>query len=289
MTACKIIDKEFAKSLLPERPTDTNKGTFGKVLNFSGCKEYVGAAYLSSVTPLKVGAGLVELASSDYVRNKVSCMCPDIIYKDTKNDYYLSKLPKDINLNEYSAIIIGCGLGNNKLTQKFVKDFINSSKEIKTPVIYDADALNIIAEKKYKILSKNSILTPHPGEMARLMGTDTADIQSDREKWAKAAAAKYNSTVVLKGYNSIIAYSNGDCYIETTATNVLAKAGMGDVLSGIIAGFCAQGVTAKNASILGTYIHAQAGHQAEKVETSYGVLASELIKFIPDGIKAVIM
>ena len=289
MSACNIIDKEYAKSLMPERKADGNKGTFGTVLNFAGCKEYVGAAYLSSVAPLKVGAGLVELASSDYVRTKIACMCPDIIYKDTKNDFYLCNLPKDIDFDKYSAIIIGCGLGNNKLTQKFVKDFLAKVKDIKIPIIYDADALNIIAEKRYRNLSKNAILTPHPGEMARLMGTDIADIQADREKWAKIAAAKFNATVVLKGYNTVVSRPTGECYIEQTATNVLAKAGMGDVLAGIIAGLCAQGCEAKNSAVLGTYIHAQAGVQAEKQTTSYGLTASELLNFIPDGIKAVVM
>lgn len=288
MNPCKIINKDLAKSSMPNRKENSNKGTFGKVLNFSGCKEYTGASYLSSISALKVGAGLVELASSSYVIKQISCMCPDLIFHDTKSKYYLSTLPKSLEYKKYSAIIIGCGIGNNNYTKKFMNEFLEFAKDTTIPIIYDADALNIIAETDKVAIGKKAVITPHPGEIARLMHTDIADIQSSREKWAKKACKKYNATTVLKGHNTIVACPEGNLYIENTATNILSKAGMGDVLAGIIAGFLSQGLTTEQAAILGTYIHAQAGLYAEKYTTAYGLLASELINFIPEGIKFVI-
>lgn len=289
MNACKIITKDIAKSLLPSRKENSNKGTYGKVLNFSGCKEYIGASYLSSVAPLKAGAGLVELAAPDYVREKTACLCPDIIFYDTESKYYLSKLPKEIDYETYSAIITGCGLGNNEHTKKFMKEFLEFAQNSSIPIIYDADALNIIAETNTTNLGKKAIITPHPGEMARLMQTDIADIQTSREDWAIRACQKYNAVTVLKGHNTVIAAPCGELYVENTATNILSKAGMGDVLAGIIAGYIAQGLSTEHAAVLGTYIHAQAGIIAEKDTTNYGLLASELINYIPEGIKAVIL
>jgi len=288
MNVCKIITKDMAKSLLPNRIDNSNKGTYGKVLNFSGCKEYTGAGYLSSAAALKTGAGLVKLAAPDYVREKIACLCPDIVFYDTESKYYLSKLPKIADYGQYSAIIAGCGLGNNEHTKKFMKEFLEFAQNTNIPIIYDADALNIIAETNTTNLGKNSVITPHPGEMARLMQTDIADIQSSREQWAVKACQKYNAVTVLKGHNTVIATPGGNLYVEKTASNILAKAGTGDVLTGIITGYLAQGLTPEPAAVLGVYVHAQAGRHAEKITTSYGLLASELVNFIPDGIKAVI-
>lgn len=289
MDCCKIITEELAKELLPKRVDDSNKGTYGTVLNFSGCKEYVGAAYLSSVAPLMVGAGLVELATPNYVADKVAAMCADIIYMDMKTHSYLETIPDNIDYSKYSSFIVGCGLGNNKYTKKFLNVFLEKIAKISKSKIYDADALNIIAEENITNLGENSIITPHPGEMARLLSINVADVQADRGQAVLSAAKKYNSVVVLKGHNTLVALPTGEIYKDILGTNALAKAGMGDVLAGIIAGFAAQGVGAETAAILGVYIHSQSGVYAEKDLTQYGVMASKLLDYIPYAIKSVIV
>lgn len=289
MTACKIIDKELAKSFMPIRHEQSNKGTYGAVLNFAGCITYPGAAYLSSVAPLRVGAGLVELAAPAFVRERVAALTPDVVFSDFTSYSYINSLPQGVDFARYAVVLTGCGLGNNKYTQKFMHKLIETIKELAVPVIYDADALNIIAQEGITLLGKNVVMTPHPGEMSRLMSVDIAEIQSNREKFALMAAKKYAATVVLKGHHTLIACKDGTLFKDVSGTSVLAKAGMGDVLAGIIAGLCSQGLSTQQAAILGVYIHSQSGVLAEKACTPYGLLASELLKFIPDGIKSIIM
>ena len=289
MNYCNIIDKDLAKALMPKRSANSNKGTFGTILNFSGCKEYIGAAYLSSKSPLRTGAGLVELATPNYVKDKVASLCPDIIFAETNTYSYLDTIPKHLNFSKYSSLIIGCGLGNNKYTKKFIKEFTQAVKNIKAPIIYDADALNIIAEENITQLGTNAIITPHPGEMARLMEKEIGEIQSDREYYAIGAAKKYQAIAVLKGHHTIIATPDEQLFKDTAGTNALSKAGMGDVLTGIIAGLCAQGLNPKQAAVLGVYIHSQAGIYGETKKTPYGLMASDLIEFIPEGIRSIIM
>lgn len=288
MISCNVIDAELAKILMPKRTQDSSKGSYGKVLNFAGCKEYVGAAYLSSVSALKIGAGYVELAAPNCVKDSIACKSSDIIFLDMNSHSYLENFPRNIELEKYSVISVGCGLGNNKNTQKFLKKLIDIIKDINIPTIYDADALNIIAAEGITDIGSRSLITPHPGEMARLMGAEVAEIQANRQDYARMAAQKYSSAVILKGHHSLVACPDGKIFEEVNATNVLAKAGMGDVLTGIIAGLVAQGLNVRQAAVLGVYIHAQAGLYGAKKYTEYGLLASELINFIPDGIKSVI-
>ena len=288
MGSCNIIDSELAKILLPERKIESNKGTFGKVLNFAGCKEYVGAAYLSSISALKVGAGYVELASPNCVKDSIACKSSDIVFMDMNSHSYLETLPRNIDFDKYSVVSVGCGLGNNKLTQKFIKKFVDFVKEVNIPTIFDADALNIIAAEGIIDIGSRSLLTPHPGEMARLMGAEVDDVQSSRQDYVRMAAQKYNATVVLKGHHTLVACPDGKVFEEITGTSVLAKAGMGDVLTGMIAGLIAQGLNIRQAAVLGVYLHSQTGLMGAKEKTDYGLLASEMIDYIPDGIRSIL-
>lgn len=288
MNSCNIIDAELARILMPKRTENSNKGTYGKVLNFAGCKEYVGAAYLSSISALRVGAGYVELATPNCVKENIANQTPDIVFMEMNSHSYLENFPKNIDLDKFSVISVGCGLGNNKFTQKFIKKLTDTIKDINIPTIYDADALNIIASEGITEIGSRSLITPHPGEMARLMGTQIEEVQNARIDYARMAAQKYNATVILKGHNTIIACPDGKIFKEITGTNVLAKAGMGDVLTGIISGLVAQGLNVRQAAVLGTFLHAQTGNFGARVKTDYGLLASELLNFIPDGIKSII-
>ncbi len=286
-----ILDADFARANMPERQAESNKGSFGKVLNIGGCKAYVGAAYLSGVSALKSGAGLVVNASCSYVLDKLACQSPNTVFKELcrgnelKTSFF-GKIP--IEFGEFNAIAIGCGIGLHKNTENFVKEFVETArdktKNASTPIVYDADALNLIAKLKLTNLGENAILTPHPGEMARLMGTTIDKIQSNRDFWAKKAAEIFNSVIVLKGHKTLIASPDGRFYKDVSGTSILAKAGMGDVLTGITAALCAQGLDCTTAAALGVYIHSQSGCAAEKQLPPHSLLASELINFIPDAI-----
>ena len=155
---------------MPKREQNSNKGTFGKVLNFAGSKNYIGAAYLSTVSPLKVGAGFVALASERDIIKSVSALLPEAVYISNKQGL------KDIE--KYSVVLIGCGLGDNK------KLFERVVKSVKSPLVVDADGLNILSRLKIT-LSKNTVITPHPLEAARLLSVSLEDILNDLETSAK--------------------------------------------------------------------------------------------------------
>ena len=291
-----IITKEYIKSILPEREQNSHKGTFGNVLNIAGSINYRGAAFLSTKSVLKTGAGYVELASIEEVVNSVSTLCPEAVFVPLKQrngtikkeEYktILELLPK------IKTLLFGCGISSINKNQEDIEIFVQKLAEniqnIKIPVIIDADGINIISRLNITNLPENTILTPHPNELSRLLKTEVSEIQKDRIKYAKIAAQKYKSVIVLKGQNTVI--TDGEkVFINKTGNSSLAKAGTGDVLSGIIAGFCAQGVNILDASLAGVYIHGLSGEIASEKMTEYGVNASELIDFIPSAIKEILL
>lgn len=263
------------KEFLPERPKDSNKGTFGHVLNFAGCYNYRGAAYLSSISALKVGCGRVTLASVPDVLNSCSSISPNLILR-------LAEELKD--LSEFQVISIGCGLSQSKNALNLFKKVIKLLKDSETPIVIDADGLNILAKLKKIGLPKNNILTPHPKEMARLMGVTLDNILFQPEFWVKLCSEKYNCTTVLKLHKTLIADCEGNFYENTTGNSALSHGGSGDVLCGMISGFLAQGLKAFEASCLAVYLHGLAAEIASKEMTQYSVLASDLINYIPQAI-----
>ncbi|MBQ3102376.1 NAD(P)H-hydrate dehydratase [bacterium] len=283
------ITKQLAASYLPQRRLNSNKGNYGNVLNIAGSNQYPGAAYFSSISALKSGAGKVMLATNTDTVFVVASKSADITFLDLGSSKSGS-IPKDAlkyvqlvsNPDVYS---IGCGLGLSSSTEQFVIDFVNKMMNSTTPIILDADALNILAKCKRPAMPLNSAITPHPMELARLLDVDVEEIQSDRIKWAWKAAINFECIVVLKGNGTVIAVPNGQVFVNTTGNSALSKAGTGDVLTGMISGFCAQGLNLENAACLAVYLHGLAGDIAAKSYTQYGVLASNLINYIPFAIK----
>lgn len=282
-------DRFYAAKLLPRRIEDSNKGTFGTVLNFSGSAYYPGAAYFSSVAAIKSGCGLVRLASETGVINHVANQTPDITFIDLGQNEF-GTIPKDAfkyikDLKEPSALSIGCGLtalpSAKEFVLKILKHFINSS----VPVVIDADAINILASVDKMPIPLNSVITPHPMELSRLIKVDVSEIQSDRVKWANYASSTLDCIVVLKGKETVISIPNGNTFINTTGNSALAHAGSGDVLCGMIAGFAAQKMKLEDACVLACYLHGRAGELASRKLSEYSVLASDLIDFIPAAIK----
>ena len=286
-----IITKEYIKTVFPKREQNSHKGTFGNVLNIAGSINYRGAAYLSTKSALKVGAGYVELASIKEVVDSVSSLCPEAVFIPLaqKNGTIVAEEYKKISkiLPKIKVLLFGCGISsiekNQEEIEQFVRTLLLNSEFSEKPVIIDADGINIISRLKIEKLPFKTILTPHPAELSRLLEIDVSDIRKDRIKYAEIAAKKYKSVIVLKGQNTVI--TDGEkVFINKTGNSALAKAGTGDVLAGMIAGFCSQGTDFLNAAILGVYLHGLAGEIASEKMSEYSVNASELIDFIPDAI-----
>ncbi len=255
---------------LPTRPQNSNKSTFGKVLNVAGSRYTPGAAYLSSASALTVGCGYVILACEDEVCHSVSALSPDIIFAPQEN------------LPEADVLSIGCGLSTLGLAVEVFRAAIAKN----LPTIIDADGLNILAKIEVKLPEK-VILTPHPKEASRLLGIDLAEVLEDTEGSAKKICAKYNCVTVLKTNQSLVCTAEGRIYQNKTGNSALAKAGSGDILTGIIAGLLAQKMEVFEAACLGCHLHGLAGELASKDLTEYGVCASDLIKYIPAAIKSI--
>lgn len=286
-------NENYVKKLLPKRPLDSHKGTFGHVLNIAGSGFYIGAAYLSSLAPLKVGCGRSTLASVQSVLSSVSSLTPDVILmplEETKEKTISANAIKKLEktLDKYDVISIGCGLSLNEETEVFVEELMHILKNSKAPVIIDADGLNIIAAQKILDLPLDTILTPHPMEMARLMGVNTEQILLQPDFWVKKCADKYNSTVVLKTHKTIVSDTKGNFYENTTGNTALSHGGSGDVLCGMSAGFISQGLNSFDASILAVYLHGKTAEIASKDLTEYSTLASDLLKYIPSAIKTIL-
>ena len=287
-----VLGRDTVVNLLPKRVQNSHKGTYGHVLNIAGSSQYQGAAYLSSVSSLKVGAGYCMLASCCDVINTVATNTPDITFLNLDQSPY-GTIPKDAikyvsAIANYDVVSIGCGLNQIGGVEDFVINFLKKNRNSYTPIIIDADAINIMAKSKFYSMPLNSLITPHPLELSRLMGVEVKEIQQNRAKWAWEASKEFDCIVLLKGHETVIAVPNGKIFINHTGNSALAKAGTGDVLTGMIAGFCAQGIALEAAACAGAYIHGIASEIASKAMTEYCVLASDLIKYIPLAMKAII-
>lgn len=278
------IINEFLK--LPNRPQNSHKGMFGKILNIAGSKNYSGAAILSSLSALKSGAGYVTLACPEDIVSSVSSYTPDITFLPLKkecNNFSYEKNAEIIleKITDYNVVSLGCGLTTEKSVSELVLKIFHN---VKIPTVIDADALNIVAKNNTGKFDFPSVITPHPKELSRLLNIDVTEIQTNREKYCQEAALKYSTVCVLKGQNTVI--SDGtQTYISFTGNSSLAKAGSGDILTGLIAGFAAQGCSMFKSAVLGVHIHGLCGELASEDLTEYSVLASDLLTYIPNAIK----
>ncbi|MFC1511094.1 NAD(P)H-hydrate dehydratase [Candidatus Margulisiibacteriota bacterium] len=261
---------------LPKRKSNSHKGDYGRVLIVAGSPGMTGAAVLASRGALRSGAGLVYLAVPTGLVNFVDSITPEVItipfekIKDIRED----------------ALLIGPGLGQSPSVRKLVDSLI--TKTIGHLVI-DADALNIISDYP-KILKKAKtqiVITPHPGEMSRLIHRRIEYIQKNRAVVAREAARLFHCLVVLKGHKTVVAEPHGETYINSTGNPGMATAGVGDVLGGMIASFIAQGQSVWHAAIAGVYLHGLAGDLAAKEKGQHGMIASDLVERIPDAIQRV--
>lgn len=288
-----LITKEFVKDYMPLRSDISNKGTYGKVLNIAGSLFYQGAAFLASVSPLKVGAGLVTLASIEPVINNMVSLSPCVTLfplNSCENKCIDESAIEQIAgvLEQYNTISIGPGLSTLSAVSNFILKLIDSLSNTDKKVVLDADVLNIIAALNVSVLPKNTVITPHPMELSRLIGVSVEDIQQDRIRYALMAVDKFDCTIVLKGHNTVVATPEKEVFINTSGNSALAKAGSGDVLTGIVSGLLAQGLGIRETAILGVYMHGLCGEIASETLTQYSVLSTDLIDCIPLAIKKIL-
>lgn len=304
--ALEVVTPEMVRGWLPPRPPDAHKGTFGKALIVAGSVNYTGAAYLAGAAATRAGAGLVTLALPAAIHSAVAARLAEATYL---------LLPSELGviaahaagvvaerLGEYDALLVGPGLGHERETAAFVETLLLRSGERRhigfaaateskstlpalPPLIVDADGLNILAEMKEGLqrLPAGSILTPHPGEMARLMGCTTRDVQADRMTVARSQATAWGHVVVLKGAYTVVAAPDGRTVIEPFANAGLATAGTGDVLAGTIVALRAQGLGAFEAAAAGAYLHGLAGELARQRFGAAGMVAGDVLTFLPQA------
>lgn len=279
-----ILTDEMVKEFLPERLPSSHKGTYGKLLNIAGSARFTGAALLSTDAALRMGTGLCTLATPSRVINAIASAVPETTYFPLicDDDGFLNSEGAEqiislLGQEKYSAVAVGCGLGNNSFTAKTTEFVI---KNADCPVIVDADGLNSICPNIniLKESRKSVIVTPHPAEFARMTGTTAAKVQSDRIAAAKKFSVEYGTVTVLKGVNTVIAAPTGEAFVNTTGNAGLAKGGSGDVLTGIIASLAAQGVDPFYSAVLGVYLHGLAADKLAKTMPLYGILPRDLPK-----------
>ena len=278
------IDENIIEELMPKRKPNSNKGDYGKVLNLTGSRKYTGAGMLAGLAALKVGAGYSLLCSDEYSVNTYSNISCDLIYKIHDN-FNMNTIKNYIEEQKVNSIVFGCGIGVDEITIDFTKKFIEYLKTTNIPTVIDADGLNCLAKNPVE-LNNNFVITPHPAELARLLGKETDAIQAEREKSIVEAHDKLKAVVVLKGYNTLI--SDGEhIYKNRTGTSALSKAGTGDVLAGMIGGFLAQKISIRDAAILAVYLHGVSSQVYTDEFSEYSMLASDLLEYIPVAIKEV--
>lgn len=259
---------------LPKREQLSNKGTFGKVLNVAGSEYYTGAPYLSSISALKVGCGYVALSSSPKVLNTVALRTSDLVFIP------ITEVKKA--LKNYDVVSVGCGLSTDLSVSILFKSLLDSLASFEGTVIIDADGLNLLSKIKKEIeLPKKLIITPHPKEASRLLDVEVEEILENPMDYVKQLTEKYGCTTVLKLHNTIVCSNEGEIYINETGNSALAKAGSGDVLTGMISGLVAQKMSEFEASKLGVYLHGRTGEIASSMLSEYSVLASDLLNYIP--------
>ena len=307
-----VADEKLAASILPPRPLDAHKGTFGAALIVAGSVNYTGAALLAGKAAYRIGAGLVTLAVPAPLHAALAGHFPEATWLLLPHE--MGVVAADAasvltgNLARATALLIGPGFGLEDTTKEFLEKLLRSASLPKAahgrigfvqtqageaearrlvlpPLVIDADGLKLLAKIPDwpKLLPAPAVLTPHPGEMSVLTGLTKEEIQKDRLAIALRFAQEWGHVVVLKGAFTVIASPEGRTTTIPVASSALARAGSGDVLAGLIVGLRAQGVEAYPAAVAGAWVHAQAGlYTAEEVGSTASVLAGDVLDCVND-------
>ena len=309
-----VAEADSVSALLPERPLESHKGTFGTALIAAGSVNYTGAAVLAGEAAYRVGAGLVTMAVPAPVHAALAGRFPEATWVLLPHEMgVIASSGTEVlakNFERASALLIGPGFGTENSTKEFVENLLEGKYSAKKssqrigfvpqetkkkpendaklpPLIFDADALKLLAQIKdwHTKIPAPAVLTPHPGEMAVLTGLTKELIQEKRQDIAAQYAKTWGHVVVLKGAFTVVASPDGRVTVIPTATPALARAGTGDVLAGLIVGLRAQGLEAYESAVAAAWIHAQAGlYAADDLGTTASVLAGDVLNSVPDVI-----
>lgn len=287
-----LLSSSWVRERLPARPLDANKGTFGRVLVVAGSSEYVGAARLAAEACYRVGAGLVTVASPAHPRATIAPALPEATY--------LSFEPADAldvhaaalivaQLARFDVLLIGPGLSQAEGVRDAVLHILESAPSTLRACVIDGDGLNALAATAgwRERIGVPAVLTPHPGEMSRLVSATVADVQAARLGVATGAAARWSQIVVLKGAHTIVAAADGAAAVSPHANPLLAAAGTGDTLAGSIAGLIAQGASPFEAAACAVYIGGIAAEEAAATYGDRGMLAGDLARLLPAAIRTI--
>lgn len=286
-----LLNARWVRERLPSRPAGGNKGTFGRVLVVAGSKLYAGAARLACLGALRAGAGLVTLACPASVEPLVAPGLAEATYLPLpdRDGFVAPEAAVDVAraLGAYDVLLLGPGLGQGAAQTSFVRQLLGALPADVPVVLIDADGLNALAKLPHwwERVEARCVLTPHPGEQARLTRSSIADVQGDRLSSAREAASAWGQTVLLKGAYSVVAAPDGRAGVNPYANPALASAGTGDVLAGAIAGLLAQGVPPFEAACCGAYLHAAAAEGLRRDLGDAGLLAGDLLVELPRTVR----
>jgi NAD(P)H-hydrate epimerase len=290
-TGFNLITPDLFKTHFGPRPNDSHKGDFGRLLVIGGSTGKIGAGLLASRAALRSGAGLVTYALPEVAYSKFDVKSPEIMYEGIsdggKGSFTKDSLKQLLALvQDKTVLAIGPGIGTAGDVKDVVLELI---KKTFMPIVLDADGLNCVADSLGHLKGRKGplILTPHPGEMARLANTTAAKVQSNRIETAKAFAKNSGHYLVLKGHRTVVATPQGLVYINATGNPGMASAGQGDVLTGIISGFIAQKIPILESILAAVYIHGAAGDIALSEMGERGLIASDVINNLPKAIQEV--
>ena len=280
-----VLERRAAKALLPARPVDGHKGTFGRVLVVAGSARYPGAAILAARGAYRAGAGLVTIATPHSIATHMISAVPEATLLPLPeydagviSGHDAWEVVRD-ELPSVDSVVLGCGFGQHDHSGVFVRRFLISEEAASVNgIVLDADGLNLVAEDLSSLVNAVAplIVTPHPGEMGTLTGLSTDEVQGQRLTLARERAAAWNCHVVLKGANTVVATPDNRARVSEVAQPALATAGTGDVLSGAIGALLAQGMSPFDASTLGVYLHGDAGNRAARTRGTIGVTAGDV-------------
>ena len=285
-----LLTGDLVKSMLPTRPKNAHKGMAGRAFVLAGSYGYLGAAALSSFAAIKGGAGLVTLYTPEPSREALAIKLTEVMVKGLAVDaagHLASEAEEEMleAVHQGAVLALGPGLGVSEATGAVVRRLLGSAE---LPCVIDADALRALEDHTEILphMAAEKVLTPHPGEMARITGLTVEETDRDRLEIARVYAEKWQAVVVLKGVPTVIALPDGSVYLNPTGTPAMATAGCGDVLTGLIAALIAQGASVREAALAGVYLHGLAGEIAAR--NGIGMTASELVEALPEARNRVI-
>ena len=287
-----------ASKWVPPRPPASHKGTYGRVLVVAGATGMTGAAALASKAALRAGAGLATLATPKHLNPILEGLLPEVMTlplpETDAGSLAVAGLSTILGFAEKTKAVlaIGPGLSQNPETVTLVQQLVreNQAQRLGLRMVMDADGLNALAQAREHIslLDAEAVLTPHPGEMARLTNTAVRTLEADRISTAQHFASEHGITLVFKGAPTVTGTPNGNVWINSTGNPGMATGGMGDVLTGVIAGLMAQGVSSERAAVLGVYVHGLAGDIAAEKSGMHGLIASDVLNAVPEAIASLL-